>query len=127
MASDAGTPIGGAPRPDWRLPEILDIKISRVPFKPREHKFFRSALADFKEAVEFTVTLSGPVPIRALGPALFVGDVQVAEAEAVDERTYRFLWFHPEQLKSGAPIGWGWLDALPQERKATQFRFDLAR
>ena len=80
MATDASRPIAGAPRPNWELPDIVDIKMSRVPFRPRQHKYFRSALAEHTEATEFLVRLSGPVPIRALGPALFVGDTQVAEA-----------------------------------------------
>src|SRR5262245_22693026 len=127
MATDASRPIGGAPAPDWRLPDIVDIQIRRVSFRPHEHKFFRSALAEHKEAIEFLVRLSGPVPIRALGPALFVGETQVAESEAVEETLYRFHAFDHQRLEPGAPIAWGWLDAPPNERKRTTFRFQLAR
>ena len=67
--------------------------------------------------------LSGPVPIRALGPALFVGETQVAEFEAVEDNLYRFHAFDHQRLERGAPIAWGWLDAPPDERKRTRFRF----
>lgn len=127
MATDASRPIAGAPAPDWKLPDIIDIQIRRVQFRPHEHKFFRSALAEHKEATEFLVRLSGPVPIRALGPAVFVGEIQVAESEAVEDNLYRFYAFDPQRLEPGAAIAWGWLDAPRSERKQTRFRFEVAR
>ena len=127
MATDASRPIAGAPRPNWELPDIVDIKMSRVPFRPRQHKYFRSALAEHTEATEFLVRLTGPVPNRALGPALFVGETQVAECEAVGDNTYRFLAFDHQRLEPGAPIAWGWLDAPPEERKRTSYRFEATR
>jgi len=127
MAIDTSRPIAGAPAPNWELPDIVDIKIRHVQFKPHEHKYFRSVLADRKEATEFLVRLSGPVPARALGPALFIGDTQVAESEAVEDNVYRFLAFEHQRLEPGAPIAWGWLDAPPEERKRTKSRFEAAR
>jgi hypothetical protein len=127
MAPDTSKPIAGAPRPDWDLPEIVDIKIRYVPFAPREHKHFRSTLADRQEAVEFLVRVSGPIPSRALAPALFVGDVQVFESEAMGENVYRFLALDPARLNRGAAIGWGWLNTPRRERKSTRFRFEPER
>jgi hypothetical protein len=112
-------------RPDWTLPDVLNISIRRVDFTPRQYKYFRSSLAEFKEAVEFMVRLSGSVPVRALGPALFVGDVPVTEAEAEKDDLYRFLAFNLKQFKAGAPIAWGWIDTPKAARKITRFRFVL--
>jgi hypothetical protein len=89
-----------------------------------EHKHFRSTLADRQEAVEFLVRVSGPIPPRALAPALFVGDVEVFESEAMGDNVYRFLALDPARLKRGAAIGWGWLNTSRRERKSTRFRFE---
>jgi hypothetical protein len=127
MATNEREPGAGGSAPNWNLPEIVDIKVRVVPFRPREYKYFRSALADYKEAVEFLVRLNGPIPMRALGPALFVGDVQVSEAEAVDEYLYRFLAFDSKRFKRGAAIAWGWNNATKPERQPTNFRFEPAQ
>ena len=123
MAPGSDTP--GPGRHEMNLPDVVDITMRRVPFKPPQYKYFRSALADHKEAIEFMVRLTGPVPIRALGPALFIGGVQVTEAEKVEETLYRFLAFNIKQLEAGAPIAFGWDNAKPAQRKETQFRFTL--
>jgi hypothetical protein len=119
--------VAGNPQENRNLPDVVDIAIRRVPFTARRYKHFRSALARHKEAVEFMVRLSGPVPIRALGPALFVGDVSVSEAEAVEDKLYRFLAFDIARLKAGAPITFGWNNASESQRKDTGFRFDLPK
>jgi hypothetical protein len=127
MSTDAGQPISQAPRPEWQLPDILDIQMRRIRYQPRRPRNFESALSGYKEAVEFMVQTSGPIPARALGPALFVGDVRVVESEPAGEDRYRFLAFDLERLERGAPIGWGWLDAPESERKRTKFRYQEGR
>jgi hypothetical protein len=115
------------PRPAWDLPEIRDIEIRRIPFEPRRPRNFESALADYKEAAEFRVRTSGPIPVRALGPALFVGSVQVIESEQVEGDLYRFLAFDLDRLESGAPIRWGWVNASEEEQRVTEFRYEESR
>jgi hypothetical protein len=124
MAIDSSRPLAGAPRPKWELPAIVDIKIRRVTFRAREHKHFRSAFADRREAVEFLVKTSGPIPIpaRALGPAPFVDDVSVVESEPAGESLYCFLAFDIERLKPRGPIEWGWLGAKKDKRIRTKYR-----
>lgn len=123
MATDASQRIPGAPNPKWELPKVRDIKIRRTRPNPPRLKHLRSALTDGDEVVEFTVKLDGPVPARALGPALFVGRERVIECQAVDERTLRFVATNPKRLKPGVGIQWGWLDALPRQRAETKFKF----
>ncbi len=73
------------------------------------------------------VKTSGPVPARALGPALFVGDTPVIEGSVVGREGthYRFLSFSPKKLSPGAPISWGWMGAAKKDRHATKFRYTL--
>ena len=126
MVIDSSHP-SAAPRPKWELPAIVEIRIRRTVVRAPEHKHFRSALPDRREAVEFLVRTSGPIPARALGPALFVGDVEVAESQEAGENLYRFFAFDLDRLKPRAPIAWGWLGAKRNERIRTKHRYELAR
>jgi hypothetical protein len=123
MPIDSGAPLTGARRPDWELPEIIDLEIRRVPFEPPKHRHFESTLPRYPEAMEFLVRTDGPIPSRALGPALFVGDVQVAESRLVGESLYRFLSFEIDRLEPGAPISWGWMFSSERDRRRTSFAF----
>ena len=127
MSIDSSQPMAEGPRPEWDLPEIRNIEIRRILFEPRRPRNFESALASYKEAAEFLVRTSGPIPARALGPALFVGDVQVVESEQVESDQYRFLAFDPDRLEPGAPISWGWINAPEQQRRETEFRYEESR
>ena len=81
------------------------------------------ALARYDAAIEFTVTTDGPFPVRALGPALYVGQTAVIESEQVEGERYRFLAFEPDALEEGAPIALGW-SARSTDRRETRFRFE---
>jgi hypothetical protein len=127
MTIDTAQPLSGGPRPEWDLPEILDIQTRHISFKANQPRHFKSALAEYKEAVEFMVHTSGPVPARALGAALFVGDVQVTESQQADNNLYRFLAFDLDRLKPGAPIRWGWINTPKEQQQGTRFRYEESR
>ncbi|MEO8286559.1 MAG: hypothetical protein ABI670_09005 [Chloroflexota bacterium] len=124
MSNDASYPISEGPRPDWDLPDVVDIQIRKVQFEAPQHRNFRSALSEYRQAVEFLVRTSGPVPARALSPALFIGDVQVIENQQIGENLYRFLAFEPQRLEPGSPIGWGWLNSPREQRQLTNFPYE---
>ena len=63
-------------------------------------------------------------PICALSPALFVGDIQVADYEVAGANLYRFYAFEPKDLKEDVPIALGWPDS-PEERIAIEHRFKI--
>jgi hypothetical protein len=123
MASDPGARQPDAAKPDFSLPDILDLGVRRIRFRPRELRNFESALAKHEEAVEFTVTTDGPIPIRALGPALYVGETAVVESEEIEPTVYRFLAFDPAALEPRAPIRLGWSGQAPGRRR-TKFRYE---
>src|SRR5688572_25685333 len=122
MMNDAGAREPDAPRPDFSLPDILDLDVRRIRFHPHQPRNFESTLAHEQEAVEFTVRTDGPIPIRALGPALYVGETAVVENEEVESTTYRFLAFDFEELEPRAPIRLGWTGQGHDDRK-TKFRY----
>ena len=125
MSTDAGSPIAGREPFSTDLPRLLKLRMRRIPFQPPELEHFTSSLSRYKEAIEFIGETDGPVPVRAYGPALYVGDVEVNQSERLDETTWRFLAFEDEGLKPGAPISWGWVKDPETARQRTQFRYEL--
>jgi hypothetical protein len=103
------------------------MRIQRIPFQAPRLENFTSRLAQYAEAIEFIVELDGPIPTRALGPALYIGDIEVHESERLNDTTWRFLAFDSDRLQIGAPISWGWMADPPQLRIPTQFRYEVQR
>jgi hypothetical protein len=125
MTIDSSKPVAHGPRPEWTLPEVVAIEMRRIEFQARQPRNFESALARYKKAIEFIVQTDGPIPARALGPALFIAGVQVSESEPLSDNTYRFLAFEMDRLEAGAPISWGWMGDPEDRRRETGYRFDL--
>lgn len=125
MSTDAGAPL--RPRPPFPidLPRIRELKIRRIPFEPPKLEYFESSLSRYREAVEFIVETDGPVPMRAYGPALFVGDVEVNQSERVGATTWRLLAVEPGRLENGAAISWGWMKDPAGARQATRYRYEV--
>jgi hypothetical protein len=80
---------------------------------------------DANEAIEFQVTTSADFPIRALAPALFVGDIAVTEGKRVGERQYRFVSYGQPRFEENAPIAVGWVGSGVPVRKPSKFTFHL--
>jgi len=125
MSTDAGSLIPSRPPFSTDLPGLRDLRIRRIPFDPPKLEHFESSLARYREAVEFLVETEGPVPVRAYGPALFVGDIEVNQSERVGDTTWRLLAFEPERFEVGAPISWGWMKDPDAARQPTRFRYDM--
>jgi hypothetical protein len=112
------------PRPNWKLPEIVDLHISIIPYhESPKLRYFKSYLSRYESAVQFLVKTSEPIPLRALSPALYVGNTPVVEVQGIDENSYRFLAFEPEKLEEGAPISLGWIEQRERERVQSKFRY----
>jgi len=114
-----------APRPEWELPEIVEVRIKRIPYKAPKLRYFESYLAKYNEAIEFLIKTDGSFPIRSLSPVLYVGNEPVTESEAIEENVCRFLALEFDQLKEGAPISLGWPGLPKVKRKETKFRYNL--
>ncbi len=108
MTNDPGGRERRPRRPNLTLPRVIDVVARRTGFDPPKLRNFTSALTLLDDTVEFVVETDGPIPVRALGPVLWIGDSQVTEVRADDETHYVFLSLQPEELKEGQPIGLGW-------------------
>ena len=73
MSDDSGARLRGPRQTRFRLPKVIDIEIRRTRFEAPGHRNFESSLPSRDDAVEFIVRTDLPIPVRALGPALYVG------------------------------------------------------
>ena len=109
MTSDPGAEFQPSSRPlDVRLPAIRGVRVRRVVVRPPERRNLVSTLPPSEDAVEIEVDTEFPIPIRAMGPVLYVGDVALTEAVAVSPTTYRFTGLDRGALPDGAPLALGW-------------------
>jgi hypothetical protein len=124
MSTDSGAPHRLPHFADLsKLPDVLSLKIRRRHFEPARRVTRKGVDHLVSEAVEFEVKLSEPFPVRALGPALWVGDESLTSAES-DGLTYRFFAFEPDKLKPHARIALGW-SSPTEARKDTGHRFSM--
>jgi len=115
MTTDSTNKEPAAPRPDWRIQGIIDIRIARVPYEPPKLRYFKSFLAKYREAIQFLVEIRGELPGRARVPVLFVGSTPVYGGEFVEDNVVRFLAFEMDALRRGAPMTLGWDGDAPAE------------
>lgn len=123
MTSDSSEREPAAPRVGYGLPDVIGVNSRRIEIDRRGPRNFESALPSRGEAIEFVVETEGPIPTRALGPVLYVGEVPLVEVTADDETHYRFVGLQPEALDAGAPLSLGW-SGRPDERQMTEYRYE---
>jgi hypothetical protein len=127
MSTDSG---GRLPEPSspnlWDLPKISKVQIERVTYpKPRRH-VSGGRVVEFHEGVEILVQTNDEILVRALSPALYVGEVEVAENERVSKAHYKFFVLDEEKLKDGSMITLGWA-GVPGKRAKTKFKYRSPR
>jgi hypothetical protein len=125
MSVDSGARLPDPPRADFTLPNVVDIQIRATTFDPRKPRNFAPTLPSSKDAVEFIVKTDGPIPIRALGPALYVGTTPVTEVTEIAENTYRFVAMTKADLKQDAEIILGWTGKTPVSGGKAAFQYRL--
>jgi len=124
MSSDAGGRLPNPPRADFTLPKVVDIQMRAVKFEAPRHRNFTSSLSS-GDGVEFIVKTDGPIPGRALGPALYVGETPVTEMTEAGPNIYRFVAPSRERLTQDAPIILSWTGQRPTDSKSAAFRYRL--
>ena len=112
----------------WRIPNILNIEVVHVHYSTPVPYFVKSQQIEMREAIEFLIKTSEDFPIRALSPALFVGDFAVIDVNYIGDNFYQFIVPAPDikELKPGAPISIGWAGVIAKKIR-TKFRFRVSR
>jgi hypothetical protein len=125
MPFDQAPPIQTALRPDWKLPEITAVTIRASPYQPRATKNFKNPIEAVPDAVEIVLTLKSPMPVRAMGPVLYVGGTRLTESEAVEKEAtqLRFWAFERSKLRAGAPISMVWDGEVPPKEQKAKFTY----
>lgn len=127
MTQDSGDREPLAPPPDWSLPRLVKLRIRRSVIEAPRLEYFRSSYPDRSDVVELEATFDGPLPGRALPPALFVGQVPVLpHGSAPDATIVRFASLQPNELEDGADITVGWFKDPPESRVSTGYRYHLS-
>src|SRR6266446_5775232 len=124
MSSDSGTPRHYQHIVNLsKLPDVVSLEIRHRHFDQPRRVTERGVDRFVSDAIEFEVRISEPFPIRALGPALWVGDEPLTSADS-EGLTYHFFAFEPDKLKRNAPISLGW--SSPSEaHKETPYLFTM--
>ena len=123
MIGDAGDRLPEPPRIEFVMPRMVDVQVQPTKLEPRAPRNFTSAVPGGGEGFAFTVRTDGPIPIRALGPTLYVGGVAVTEVTQIGPNTYRFVAPAQPELKRGATIHLGWTGQPAASGEGAEFRF----
>jgi hypothetical protein len=123
MIGDAGDQLPEPPRIEFVMPRMLDVQVQPTRVEPRAPRNFASALPGGGEGFAFVVRTDGPIPIRALGPTLYVGEVAVTEVTQIGPNTYRFVAPARPELKRGTTIRLGWTGQPVAGTESAEFRF----
>ncbi len=125
MTGDAAPREPDAQPVDLRsLPDVVALEVRHVQFgEPLRRYVTPGEVAEYGDAIELEVTTATELPIRSYPPALYVGEVMVADVEQVDRNRYIFRAFDATALPEGAPIVLGWPDDT-ERRRSTRFRYE---
>jgi len=124
MSSDSGEVEPRPPRPDFDLPEIRRVHAEQSTFAPTRRNF-ESDLSASEDAVDIIVETAAPIPIRDLGPVLYVDGVPLAEVTQEADNVYRFVARNRQDLHDGASLSLGWTGSSPDERVQTDQHLTL--
>ncbi|MFA5924545.1 MAG: hypothetical protein WC856_25205 [Methylococcaceae bacterium] len=109
---EGGNPEPRVPKPNlFALPKILNIEVTRVRFREPRPYYVGQERIESSTGVELLIRTDGPIPIRALSPALYIGKAAIDAYEEIGTNVYRFIAYRVDELKEGAPISFGWLNS----------------
>jgi hypothetical protein len=122
MNSDAESRVPAPEQPDlWRLPEITSAEARLARYRPPRRHVVAGRVIEQSEGIEVHVRTDGEIPVRALSPALYIGDTVILESEQLDPNLYRFFVI-TETPQPEAPIRLGWVGHSPPPGD-TRFRY----
>jgi hypothetical protein len=79
----------------------------------------------YEDGLELLIQLTHSLPVRALSPALYVGNTPIADYELAGPNLYRFFVIDPGSLEPGAAISLGWPQLPDMKRNLSNFRFQI--
>jgi hypothetical protein len=104
----------------------VSVEASRVRYDPPRRHYIGKESVEIREGVELLVRTAAPLPVLAITPVLFIGDIVVSDYKVAGPNLYKFFLFDLERITPGAPIALGWPYA-PGSALPTNFRFEIPR
>jgi hypothetical protein len=125
----------GAPRDEPAVarppapPALRAVQGRRVQYRVPRRFVIGGREETVAEVIEIDVETDAEFPVAGTGPALFIGDVVIADSERVGERCYyRFFAPGTARLREGAPIALGRAGSgVPRPEQRTKLRFRWGR
>lgn len=106
----------------WQLPKVTTVNARRVHYDQPRVYYSGTDRREARDAVEIMVSTAGEFPVRALSPALFVGETPILEYEQTRQNLYCFRAFEYQSLQEGAPISLGW-PLFPDQKVNSGFSY----
>jgi hypothetical protein len=107
-----------------QLPKVLAVEAKLVHYQKPMIYYVGPQRKETRDAVEINVRTAGEFPVRALSPALFIGEVPIIEYAIMGPNLYRFFAFEFQNLQEGAAISLGW-PQFPAQKVPTGFQYQL--
>lgn len=121
-AMDPGGARGQGPEKPL-LPRVLSVAFRTVRYeRPRPYWVGRER-KQTSQALEILLHTESALPVRAVSPVLYVGDVAVRHYSIAGPNLYKFVAFDPAALAAGAPLTFGWPQLPASLRMALPFRY----
>jgi hypothetical protein len=109
----------------WSLPGIVNVEVKKAHYDPPKQFWVNQQILEVRDGLELLVQFTGPLPVQAYSPALYIGDTAIVDYKSVGHNAYRFFVIDPTILQPGAPISLGWPQLPRQELVTSNFRFQM--
>jgi hypothetical protein len=107
----------------WVLPRVMGVEFRPIRLeKPRAY-YVGHERRETREMIEILLRTATPIPIRAISPVLYIGEVGVEDYEVAGHNEYRFLAFEPKALAANATVALGWPGRPADSRIALTTRY----
>lgn len=118
---------GGPPVPQGQgqslLPRVLSVAFRTVRYETPRPYWVGRERKQTSQALEILVHTESPLPVRALSPVIYIGEVAVMDYKVAGRNLYKYVAFDPTVLVAGAPLTFGWPDLPVSRRMALPFRY----
>ena len=125
MSNDAGRRELRRVPPRIKIPEIIGVEISRIPFEAPKLRHFESSLSRYDQAIAFRVETSDPISTSEnVTLVLYVGNTILTEVTQLEETVYQFLAFEEERLEPSASITLAYPGTPAEARPEARFKYE---
>lgn len=90
------------------LPNVTQVAFVFVTYDEPRLVPSNGTTVSFDDAVEIWVQMDGPIPTRAVSPALLVGSIPITNCRSLDSELYVFTAYEHQNLNAGDALALTW-------------------